>query len=470
LNNYLAAVLQDVSTDDKEDGPADANDEPETLDPALEVAKPEREASLAALLSIVKPEHRGELEELLIARASNAGPPRFDLRVIQRYVLWRVFNLGWTTQRFGQFDRDAVGYRGREATKAERIGKKYQWIAYHEITALITDHYQYREEFCEGGDHSYYGALQEHLRDIDPSCTLRSTVGGSGWDGHAPAWWGAATYENWAMTADPREWAMRSDDLPPLEGLLSVVCPNDGSRWLNLEGYFRWQRPPPPDEERYEGEQRDIWYMTTGYLIRRTDADEFIKWAEAVTFWGRWMPEPAKVYRMFFGEHGWSPASRFYQQPYFGERGWTRPDKNCPVSVRVAALEYVCEGSGFDCSIDEGFTLRLPAVDLVSGASLRWSGTNANFVDKDGRLAAFDPTACAAGPNALLIRKDLLDEYLAREDLTICWAVTGEKRAVELDSHPRLFASLELSGAYVLREDRPVGFVSATHDPRSPSD
>jgi hypothetical protein len=98
----------------------------------------------------------------------------------------------------------------------------------------------------------------------------------------------------------------------------------------------------------------------------------------------------------------------------------------------------------------------------VSGLDLRWSGTNADFVDKDGRLAALDPTACAAGPSALLVRKDLLDEYLAREDLAICWAVIGEKRVIGPDVHPRFYASLELSGAYVLRDDGPTGFSNAT--------
>ena len=59
--------------------------------------------------------------------------PRFDLRLIQRYIQWRVFDLGWTAERFGDFDQMVNWRSGREASKPERIGKKYQWIAYHEI-------------------------------------------------------------------------------------------------------------------------------------------------------------------------------------------------------------------------------------------------------------------------------------------------------------------------------------------------
>ena len=48
--------------------------------------------------------------------------PRFDKQLIQRYILRRVFDLGWTTDRFGGFDRFTIGYSGRAADKPERIG------------------------------------------------------------------------------------------------------------------------------------------------------------------------------------------------------------------------------------------------------------------------------------------------------------------------------------------------------------
>ena len=122
------------------------------LDSALARVEQEREAAVTAFESVLTEEHARALEPVLNAMYSNdegKRPPRFDLRLIQRYVLWRVFDLGWTTERFGHFDRYTIRYQGREASKAERIGKKYQWIAYHEIKALVADHFQYRERFRE---------------------------------------------------------------------------------------------------------------------------------------------------------------------------------------------------------------------------------------------------------------------------------------------------------------------------------
>ena len=70
------------------------------------------------------------------------------------------------------------------AGKPERMGKKYQWIAYHEILAYLADHFQYREQYAEDeNDQHYQGPWQLHVRDIDPSCTVRGTPGGTGWVG-----------------------------------------------------------------------------------------------------------------------------------------------------------------------------------------------------------------------------------------------------------------------------------------------
>lgn len=66
-------------------------------------------------------------------------PLKFDLKLVQCYVLARVFELAWTANRFDQFDSHMQS-SGRGEAKAERIGKKYQWIAYHEMLACpVTD-------------------------------------------------------------------------------------------------------------------------------------------------------------------------------------------------------------------------------------------------------------------------------------------------------------------------------------------
>jgi len=449
--------------------------------PEVAALENRREEALATLEAALTEEHAQRVNEMLAAKNGDREgrwPPRFDLGQIQRYILWRVFDLGLTTERFGRFDRFFIGYAGREASKAERIGKKYQWIAYHEIMALVADQFQYREEFREeNGDQSYEGPWQDYLRDIDPSCTMRASRGGTSWGGHSRAWWGSARYENWGDPGNPREWVLCCNDLPTVEDLLSVTRPDDASRWLNAQGYFNWKQQAPADRDSTDVECRELWYLCTGYLIRAEDGQAFVKWAEDVDFWGRWMPNAPEVYRMFLGEHGWALASRYFQQQYFGDDGWTQPNHGCPVKIRAVAFEYLREAGGFDCSVDESYTLRLPASELVTGLGIRWTGVGADFVDAGGRLAALDPTVHADGPSALLLREDLLREFLAREKLTICWTVLGEKRVLGAGFSPgQHHAALRLSGAYALGDKGPVGFLKCmlvdpkTKDPGSAPD
>jgi hypothetical protein len=242
----------------------------------------------------------------------------------------------------------------------------------------------------------------------------------------------------------------------------------DGQHWSNAQGHLSWRQRAPADRRSTDVEHGELWYLFTGYLIRQQDAGAFLKWAEGVDFWGRWMPDPALVYRIFLGEHAWAPASRYFERQYYGDDGWTQPRHGCPVKLRTAAFEYLREASGFDCSVDESYTLRLPVRELVDGLGIRWTGNGADFADATGRLAAQDPTAHAEGPSALLLRTDLLQEFLGREGLTLSWAVLGEKHIVppSFGSGP-YHAALRMSGAYVLSDGSPAGFIKHILDDRS---
>lgn len=431
------------------------------IDRKVDELEKSREESLDKLKKTLSEAHWQQLEEILSYRKTNPDKPqpeRLKLEWIQRYVLDRVFDLGWTSERFGEFDLQVDQGNGRQASKAERIGKKYQWIAYHEILALISDHFQYYEAYRQNGDSCYMGPWQDDLRDIDPSCTVRALPGGTSWEGHVPAWWGPVDYKDWGAPEYPEEWIGRGLDLPRIEDLLVVSNPKDGSRWVNARGYFEWQEKLSDGANLNEGERRGLWYLFTGYLICEGDRDLFLEWASGVDFWGRWMPEPPEVTQMFLGEHGWAPASRYFEQSYFDDSGWMRPRQDCPIEVNTIARKYLREKGGADCSLDDGISLHLPNPDLVTGLGARWAATGADFVNPEGQVVIQDPTAHEEGPTALLLREESLQNYLARNGLAVGWMVIGEKRVLTrgLGDGPN-YPSLRISGAYVFDGGQAIG-------------
>jgi hypothetical protein len=94
---------------------------------------------------------------------------RYSADLAQRWVMHRTMTLGWTPQRFGSFDR-YLHYNqvDRAGHKEERFGKKYQWIAYHELLARVADNYRFAWPY-EDDPGEFVGIHQLNDREIDPS-------------------------------------------------------------------------------------------------------------------------------------------------------------------------------------------------------------------------------------------------------------------------------------------------------------
>ena len=420
------------------------------------------ERSQQNLLEMLTNEHQAECESILGDQDQHgkSSEPRFDTDLVRRYILWRVLDLGWTNEHFGHFD-ESIGYRGREAGKPERMGKKYQWIAYHEILAYMSDHYQYRERFADGNDvHGYEGPWQDHLRDIDPSCTIRATPYGTPFGPHTTAWWGKTMYDAWGEDISHADW-LALQDVPSIEGLLKVED-DAGMSWINVNGNFLWRQSDAADVEPFDIDRREIWLTATGVFVDSKDVNDFLEWSKEAQFWGKLHPGPSQVYRVFAGEHGWSPAFRQCL-----EENWIEPHEyNYPVKVQACSVRYVLEAGGFDCSLDDTYALQFPQYQFLRHLDLKWSGRGSDHFDKHGRLAAFDPTARTSGPNALLLREDLLQQYLGDKGLDLCWIVLAEKWVIPKGhGHRGDYGRLRASGVYRYTTGGPQGSYKFVSEP-----
>ena len=103
----------------------------------------------------------------------NDGLATFDTKWARRWVCKRAHDLGWTPERFANFDELNQG-QSRHEHRVERIGKKYQWIALRELIARMADNLAYLGNSWtrRDGIPTYQGARQVSLRDIDPSLLL----------------------------------------------------------------------------------------------------------------------------------------------------------------------------------------------------------------------------------------------------------------------------------------------------------
>ena len=458
----LESSQEDVPTqDDTVSNPVPREEDNPTFQDLLRTDSA-RNRILCDLRSAIHPDLQSELNEIVMARESGEREqePRFDLTMIQRYIIGRVREMGWTDDRFGCFDRRLSRSLGRDSAKVERIGKKYQWIAYHEILAYISDHYQYRERYFQsGGNRRYRGPWQGSFRDIDPSCMVVSTEGDS-----SSAWWHFDLQTDWGDGVEDREWIRQQDDLPDVKEILIATRSGESVKWVNVDCSFMWAQPTPVDYDTYGLSRREIWFLCMPYLVRSEDVDALVDWSESVDFFGRWMPEKSGLFGMFLGEHGWSDAYRYCEHQF---EKWSTPEHGCATEIRVFGTDYVVE-TGFDCSIDDSYRLKMPHYQFIASMGLKWSGTDADYEDSGGDVVAFDPSACKGGPSALLIRDDVLRDYLSKEDLELCWVVLGEKQIIGGDMTAGFQGALRISGFYRFTDGVPEGSLQfSVEEPQS---
>jgi hypothetical protein len=379
---------------------------------------------------------------------------RFDLSIAQRWILQRVFDMGWTVERFGTFDRDVSHHWGRDARKTERIGKKYQWIAYHEFLGLVSDHFEFGNYLYSDSEKKYEGPWQTYERDIDPTCALREIPGG---DKREDAWWCPRESYSWDLSTEADPWISSSNDLPDAKPLIDVRNPKDGSDWLVLESYPEWKEPIPAFEEDFEKPRRWLWYQIRSIVVERKHATEAFSLLSTQHFWGRWMPENPDHHGAFLGEFYWAPALTRHTSIIPPEQSNTGRHV-IPFPFAFSSGTYRSEMNSFDCSMKEAFNIFMPGALLVRKMDLDWNGVEGRFFDSTGKLVAFDPAVIYPGPNSLIIQKDKLLAFLKEKEFEVFWFLLGAKQTIGGHwNHNDWPGELQVSGAFKLQRDEVVG-------------
>lgn len=386
----------------------------------------------------------------------------FDLRIAQRLIFNRVIELGWNPKQHLTFDKDIGTGRVRSTQPHERIGKKYQWIAYYEYLAKLSDNFIKHERSYsrKNIEQPYQGPWEPYVRDIDPTILIRET---GNYDENNPEsfWWTNGKSFNWDCTNE--EWLTDGEELPEFEELIQIKD-LDGNSWIVLEGYPSWSEPKKIGEEKWDYPHKEIWCHVRSYLVKEGDFDTFATWAVKQDFMGRWMPESTDRYEMFSREYYWSPAYKFFGTEYYGGNVWSdvndRDSGEFIASVAVSAESYLWEEE-FDRSKEEVLSFLKPCSLIYDGMDLNYSCKEGEFVDSSNNLICFASNVLHNSKSYLLIRKEPFLKFLKENKLKIIWTILGEKQVLGGRSFKNDYKGrLEYSGAYILEDDKLEGRVN----------
>ena len=174
---------------------------------------------------------------------SNDSPAIFSKRWAQRWVCKRAYDLGWDKELFGVFEESCRHGRTAGSTNEhmERVGKKYQWIALHELLARFSDNVHWLGmEYNGTEDKEYHGPWQMFRRDIDPTIWIRSNAEGNSYHSKRNAWWQGYKFplDEIIDKASFFKFILSKEIIPEFPKIIEVRNPRKKANLLALKGFW----------------------------------------------------------------------------------------------------------------------------------------------------------------------------------------------------------------------------------------
>ncbi len=429
-------ILEDMDddTDDLVELDNYIEKQPENVDEWEELKE-----EIKSILSDEQCEHFRWLTELGISDR----PATFS----KRWVCNRAYELGWNKNLFETFEKMHAGHTSRMAPRIERIGKKYQWIAFYELLAKMSDNLHWIDRnYSDVDDSQFFGPWQIYKRDIDPTVWRRST-GDSGWDNSEISWWQPYTFP--LVNDDFNEqksWLWNREIIPTFTELLERANPFNKIKWTVLKGFAKWSKSPEKNEDIIP--RQDAWFRINSCIVHKKDVENLKKQLAGKNLCNPYILNlNSSGHQSFLREYPWHPS-------YTTLHDWIDPnseeywDKLINVKHLVPISQYDWESGSADYSIDESISLYLPNKHIVNELDLSLKPYEPGiWIDSNGDLAFIDPSTNTTGPSYALIRTDLLEQWLAKSDLQLVWIIGGEKNLFTSMAR-RFYGRLIYSGVY----------------------
>lgn len=356
----------------------------------------------------------------------------FDTTQFARWIARRVFELGWSADRFGRHDAP-LGSGLALQDGAERVGKKYQWIAYHELLARLCDNFEFAGPDRIGCASIYESTRQlPSTRDIDPSLPYSATAAGAQRRGPCGGGVPGAAYSSWNMIRDDAKWLRDLSDLPRLDAMLAFTD-GSGARWLALD--MTYYAEPMPARRRgprlYPYRRVELW--ATSAIVLKKDAPALCGLGRSIFDTLRF-PDPESKDGTFLGELYWADGLQD------GRGGAAPPDAAIElggfddrVEAHRTTYKYYAERGSQDFSLKNPITILAPSTFLARGMGLS-SMCDGTFVGADGACVACNVDPGDAGPHALLFRQEPLSEFLKSKGCELFWRTAVSKHVVRSHS------------------------------------
>ena len=416
-------------------------------------------AFYTALESILSPEQLNTVNQTMIPykvkelNSKRNYYNRFPAEGIRNWLIKRSYDLGFDIKLHGRYDELARGWTFRHSDdRIDRIGKKYQWIAFYEIIGILSDNYKFENKYSYFNENKYEyfnGPWETYLRNINPSIITRKVATDENIDSNSEKWWlTGVDYNNWQNFDNEEDWTSLLKDIPDPINMIQMYD-MESEAWFALGNYRNWIEPKTLGEEEYSYKikKRSLSMSVDALLVRKKDLTDCIRDLSNKNLWEE-LDLPTFGYNDLFNrEKYWSPA---YKDIYRERSKWLNNikglSKPCMFSWEPACGNISNDMSGTIKSYG------IPCLKIFDGLEMVYSSNDGYMVDKSGRIVAI-----SFDEEQIFVRKTALIEFLRKSRLEIVWVLRGEKR-VYMTGGMGCISEYNPCGVYYLdRDNNPAG-------------
>lgn len=343
------------------------------------------------------------------------------------YYILNVF--GWN-DKLGYLDNGKYSWN-RSHNDQERIGKKFQWLAYYRVCARLTDscrtskeQYYYKDEPDEDdlAEHPYPWNISEVSR-FDPTLDVEYNT--------ALKTCNLRIDKQMIQGVNDDKWIDRNEYLPVFR---SLAIHETGNEYVLLMGYDTVQQ-----------DVKETFLFSNACFIRIEDKDKFAKWAKVQNFYGRWMPERRGRTEYLWNDYPWADAYK----SSFEHETWSKPE-DCPCDIMLSYEAQLQEDwEGIDREDEYFSNVYAPCKEIMEQMKLYCSEIRGIVKsESDDNFAALN-TGHSDGIKGLFIRRDILNKFLSENGYVMFYYVLGEK-LLKLEGINTIIR--DLSAAYLYDE------------------
>ncbi len=362
-----------------------------------------------------------------------------EYKSVRSKLLWRIQNLGWSQEAFEAVDKNiAKNDYGRiedNRLKCDRYGKKYAWIAFHEMAGLRRSQGKLRDK--EGDN--WYDDWRTGDLNIDPTFLDEPFKNSSDYN------------ENFILnpSISTQEW-IQNEELPDFSAIcIRQELNGEAGSWRLLDGYISKENKQL---------DREYFYAVQTFIVSKDRASKLKKKLQNYDFTAHVLPEAITYDDLFWYEYSLLPNMHIQVPEEFLRiaTSYQEVQRKIPVfhkTFKDAAafslsmteeLQVIKEPQYDDFPVDlpssrikynlgtfhSEYSFKVISLPLIRDLKLKQKLGSCNFYSADGDLATYyinDGKYSRNKTDMLYIKTDILNEYLNQHNLEILTCVWGEK-------------------------------------------